>query len=60
MKPKIRLIIEECVETGSVRGYRKAHKHVENPSEDAILTSIQDCIMAELITYFTFEKEDYA
>ena len=60
MKPNIRLIVEECVENGAKRGYRRAHKHVENPGEFEILENIEDCIMAELTTYFTFDTSDHA
>jgi hypothetical protein len=47
-------LINQCVETGVARGYRLAHKHVENPSEQAIIERITDAVMAEFHEWFTF------
>jgi len=59
MKPKTRVILEMAIEAGVRRGYSRAHKHVENPTEGAIIESIEDCVMSEIYEYFTFEEEDY-
>lgn len=60
MKPKIYVILEECVERGVLRGYRRAHKHNENPDENAIMSSIENCIMASILEYFEFNPSgDY-
>ena len=59
MKAKTRVILEMAIEQGVSRGYRRAHKHVENPSEHIILQSIEDCVMSQIYEYFTFEEEDY-
>ena len=59
MKPKTRIILEMAIEAGVRRGYSRAHKHVENPTEGAIIESIEDCVMSEIYEYFTFEEEDY-
>ena len=39
-------LMEDAVEAGVRTGYRRAHKHVEAPSEDAI----RDAIVAEVMT----------
>lgn len=55
MTPNYRRIIEECIEIGVRRGYRRAHKHDENPSEEAIFDSVEDCVMAEITERFSFD-----
>ena len=37
MKPKVHKILEMAVEQGVSYGYRRAHKHIENPTEGAII-----------------------
>jgi hypothetical protein len=39
MKPKMRVILEMAIEQGVRRGWQRAHKHVENPAEGAIIES---------------------
>jgi hypothetical protein len=57
MKIKLSKIIEECVERGVIRGYRRAFKHIENPDDDVICSNIEDCVMGELYEYISFEDE---
>jgi hypothetical protein len=59
MKPKTRVILEMAIEEGVRRGYARAHKHVENPTEGAIIEHIEDAVMSQIYEYFTFEQEDY-
>ena len=59
MKAKTRVILEMAIEEGVRRGYSRAHKHVENPTEGAIIEHIEDAVMAQIYEYFTFEEEDY-
>lgn len=56
MKANIRMILERCIEDGIAHGYRRAHKHVDNPSEGAIIDSISSAIWLEIDTYFNFEE----
>jgi archaeosine-15-forming tRNA-guanine transglycosylase len=58
MKPKIRVILEMAIEEGVRRGYSRAHKHVENPTEGAIIESIEDCVMSAIYEYFDFDTEN--
>jgi archaeosine-15-forming tRNA-guanine transglycosylase len=58
MKPKIRVILEQAIENGVRRGYQRAFKYVETPSEGAILESLEDCVMSEIHEYFTFDEND--
>jgi archaeosine-15-forming tRNA-guanine transglycosylase len=59
MKPKFRVILEQAIEEGVRRGWHLAHKHVENPSEGAIIERIEDAVMSQIYEYFTFDEEDY-
>ena len=59
MKAKIRVILEMAIEAGVRRGWQRAHKHVENPAESAIIDQIEDAVMSEIYEYFTFDEEDY-
>jgi hypothetical protein len=42
MKPKFHVILEQAVEQGVSYGYRRAHKHVENPSEVLSVSTLRN------------------
>ncbi len=58
MTPKFRVILEQAIEEGTRRGYMRAFKHNEDPSEEIICETIEDCVMSSLYEYFTFDNED--
>ena len=58
MKPKVHKILEMAVEQGVSYGYRSAHKHIENPTEGAIIDSIVEQVMNSLDEWFDFEEEN--
>ncbi len=58
MKPKFRVILDQAIEEGVLRGYRRAFKHNEYPSEEVICETIEECVMSAIYEYFTFD-EDY-
>jgi hypothetical protein len=58
MKAKTHRILEMAIEQGVARGYRRAFKHTDSPLEDAILESIEDCVMGEIYEYFTFGENE--
>ena len=58
MKAKTRVILEMAIEQGVRRGWQRAHKHVENPAEGAIIQYIEDCVMSQIYEYFTFEEDE--
>lgn len=57
MKLNYRKLIEDCIETGIERGWRRAHKHIENPNPESIKDTIHDCIMEQFYEYFIFDNE---
>ena len=58
MKVKTLVILEQAIEEGVRRGYSRAHKHVDNPTEGAIIEQIEDAVMSQIYEYFTFDDED--
>ncbi len=56
MKPNFRKVLETAVEEGASYGYRRAFKHVENPTEGAIIDSIVEQVMNSIDEWFTFEE----
>ena len=58
MTPKFRVILDQAISEGVLRGYRRAFKHNENPTEESICETIEDCVMSSLYEYFDFPNED--
>jgi len=59
MKPKIHVILSQAINEGVLRGYRRAFKHNEDPSEEVICETIEECVMSQIYEYFTFDEEEY-
>lgn len=57
MKPKFRVILEQALEEGVKRGYMKAFKHIEYPTEESICQHIEEYVMSSLYEYFDFSEE---
>lgn len=57
MKPKFRVMLDQAISEGVLRGYRRAFKHNENPTEETIVETIEDCVMGSLYEYFTFDED---
>lgn len=51
-------LISECIDRGTLRGYRRAHKHLEDPDEGSVVDNIHREIMNELCEYFDFNYAD--
>ena len=58
MKAKVRVILEMAIEEGVRRGYSRAHKHNEDPSEEVICETIEECVMSQIYEYFDFSDTD--
>ena len=60
MRVKFRVILDQAISEGVKIGYRRAFKHNEDPSEEIICETIEECVMSSLYEYFTFpNEEDY-
>jgi len=56
MRPKIREILEECIELGIEQGIKVAHKYVDDPPHDLMAGSIDNSIWFEIDQRFDFER----
>jgi hypothetical protein len=59
MKPKIHAILSTAIENGIRRGWRRSHKHCENPDEEFIFDELENCIMGNILEYFSFDADEY-
>ena len=59
MRPKFRVQLEMAIDEGVRTGFYRSHKHVENPSPEAIIESIQEHVMSKFYEYFDFEEETF-
>ena len=57
MRPKFRVILDQAIEEGVRRGYHKAYKHTDAPTDEAVISTIEDCVIGALYEYFDFEEE---
>ena len=57
MKPKFNVILEQALEEGVKRGYRRAFKHIDDPTEESICQHIEEQVMSSLYEYFDFDDE---
>jgi hypothetical protein len=58
MKPNFRKVLEMALEEGVRYGYSRAHKHLENPSENIIIDNIVEQVMNSLYEWFDFEENN--
>jgi len=56
MKPKIYNLLSLAVEEGVRAGYRRAHKHDDNPLESMIINTLHNEIMVAISDYFDFDE----
>lgn len=55
MKPKVTVILADCIERGIDAGWHRAHKHVDHPTHAAIKVAIADAIWLEIHEHFYME-----
>jgi len=58
MKPNFRKVLEMTLEEGVRFGYNRAHKHVENPHEDAVVDCVVDSVINSLYEWFDFGEKN--
>ena len=56
MKPKFFPVLEQCIDQGITLGYNRAHKHVDNPSQEIIEHEIYQAVMNEIFEWFDFDE----
>lgn len=58
MRPRTYRVLELAVEDGVKYGYQRAHKHVDNPSEQAIIEEIQASVLSSISEWFLFDDDE--
>jgi hypothetical protein len=48
-------VIDRAVEEGLKRGYYRAHKHADNPSEDSLLNEMKTAVMGSLSEILNYD-----
>jgi hypothetical protein len=56
LKPDTYKLLMHCIEVGVEIGWRRAHKHNDEPDEDAIKIAIETAIQNEICEWFEFDK----
>jgi hypothetical protein len=56
MKAKEYNLITQCVETGVMLGWNRAHKHTDTPDPDTIRSAIEQAVLNEICEWFDFEE----
>jgi len=56
MKAKEYNLIAQCVETGVMLGWNRAHKHDATPEDEAIRNTIEMAVLNEICEWFDFEE----
>jgi hypothetical protein len=55
MKPDTYRILEMAVRDGIAIGYRRAHKHNDNPDQEQLIDAIEQAVMGQICQWFKFE-----
>ena len=58
MKPKFFPVLEQCIESGTTRGYNRAFKHNDNPSEQEIIDNISKAIVEDIFEWFDIDDNE--
>ena len=58
MKPRVRTLLEHCIEVGIQGGLRRAYKHSDEPSEEAIAEDVEHYIWLMIDESFVFDKDE--
>jgi len=59
MRARTRIILSECIENGLRYGYNRAHKHVDQPSQETITQAMDKAIWNEIDERFSFDDDDF-
>ena len=54
LRPNVYKVLERAVEDGVRYGYRRAFKHNDHPSEEAICEAVENAVMSEIGEWFEF------
>lgn len=60
MQPREYRLFTECLENGLRRGYRRAFKHTDTPTEEQLLESLHTNVLGEVHEFFAFAPDEDA
>lgn len=60
LKPKTYPLLLQAVEEGVLHGYRRAHKHVDQPDEILLVENIIKYTMESILEWFEIEPDNTA
>ena len=58
MKPNEWVILSRAIEEGVAYGWNRAHKHIDDPSPEAIRSEIEQAVENSISEVFVFEEDD--
>jgi len=50
-------VVSDAVEAGALRGVRRAFKHTDKPSQEAIAQEVENAVMGSLSEYLKFPED---
>lgn len=59
MRAKLRTILERAISDGITYGYHRAHKHTDTPSEELMISQIENGIWLEIDEVIDFEEVNH-
>ncbi len=57
MRVRVYPVLLRAVEEGVARGYARAHKHTESPSDEAIRDAIVESVLGEIAEWFSYDDD---
>lgn len=57
LRPKTWVVLETAIEEGVSRGFSRAHKHNDNPSEEDYRRHVQECVLSAICDWFHVDNE---
>ena len=58
LKPKTWEVLRMAVEEGVAYGYQRAHKHTDQPSEEAVKQAIEEAVLNAIGNWFHMDDEN--
>ena len=57
--PKTYPLLIKTIELGAIYGYRRAHKHTDNPTESELCSAMTEAILDEVVeAFFTVDPNN--
>lgn len=57
LRPKTWPVLEMAVTDGVTRGFNRAHKYIDSPTEDDYKRYVVECVMGEISDWFHVDNE---